>query len=262
MPWRAVRYSWVEKSREPGKVLYFLGEEFVGDVLQRIDALLRGRGLTIDDLGVQLSLAEEVPCLELLGDQGDLGLAVRDEKPALVIFDPLERFLSQGDTNNSKDMRSVNNFIREFLSRKLGASVCVVHHTDKKGNGLRGTGDFRAVSEVTLLLGEPKDGRVRVGCEMRGARAPQLNSIKLLDLPSGAVRWAQGAEAAPDLDREPRALELLQQAGTAGVTSAVVQKDLKMRAADVEPLMHAVGAVRTSSRGPWVLAAPAEDQAA
>src|SRR5262249_4858307 len=43
-----------------GPVLFFLGEEFLGDVCQRADRLLAGRGLRRPDLGGRLSFTETV----------------------------------------------------------------------------------------------------------------------------------------------------------------------------------------------------------
>ncbi len=240
-----------------GKVLYFLGEDCLPDQVVRGDRLLRGHGLSIAKVKEGLFLAERIPCLEEEKDRAALVAAVRDMHPDLVVFDPLERFLGQGDGNSSKDMRVVNNFFRQELARGCGTSVCVVHHTDKKAKGLRGTGDFRAVSEVTLLFSEPAQGSVLVTTEMRGSRPPEPFRLTLLDLPDGSARWIRSDETSPQAtgkpDREAEAKDFLLQAGSEGVTLEAAQKHLKMRAAAVKPLLESIGARPEGPRGRWVL---------
>jgi hypothetical protein len=243
----------------PQVVLYFLGEEFLGDVLKRLDQLLAGRGMTRSDLGGRLFFAPRKPCLESQEDTIALADLVKAMKPALVVLDPLERFLRQGDTNTSKDMRVVNNYLRDTLTRTLGASVAVIHHTDKKGFGLRGTGDFRAVSETTLLLSEPSSGRVRVSVEMRGASPPdpfylsrkfEGDCIKHV---VGAAADGTGGSAALEAERVTRVRELLVAAAPSGLTTTAIRNALKIRLEVVPGLLERAGAVRVGKRGRWVL---------
>jgi hypothetical protein len=240
------------KVLKTGPVLFFLGEEFLGDVCLRADRLLAGRRLGRRDLGARLSFTENVPCLELEAPRRELGLAASEEKPVLIILDPLERFLGEGDANATKDMRVVNSFLREALTRGCGTSVCVVHHTDKKGKGLRGTGDFRAISEVTLRLGEPGKTGVKVETEMRGSRPPEPFMLRLCDELGGSVRLEAEAKADSGGLSEA-AIQLLDEAGPEGVTSEQVRKALGVRNERVRGIMEDVGAVRNGAKGPWLM---------
>ncbi len=242
-----------EVSRK-GRVLYFLGEESTPDVKSRADRLLKGRGRTAQEVGDNLFLAEGVPYLEQQEHRDSLIEVVREMRPELVVFDPLERFLTAGDTNSSKEMRAVNNYYREELARRCQIGVIVVHHTDKKGHGLRGTGDFRAVSELTVLLGEHSGGSAHVKIEMRNARPPEPFLLTLQDQPDGSVRWARHTAASnTQEERRERAKALLAEASNNGLTAQEVQAGLKMRAADVKPLLLSIGAKPDGPNGRWIL---------
>src|SRR5262249_50900147 len=214
---------------------------------------LAGRGLRRPDLCARLLFTETVSCLELSAQRLELGLAASEEKPALIVFDPLERFLGDGDANATKDMREVNSFFREALTRKGGASVCVVHHTVKKGKELRGTGDFRAISEVTLIFGEPGKSGVKVETEMRGSRPPEPFTLTLHDKPDGSVRLEAQDSPGSEAGLSIRAIAVLDEAGPQGVTTEQARKTLGIRNERVKPLMESVGATRMSPKGPWFL---------
>jgi len=238
---------------EPGLVMYFHGEEYRADVIERIDRLLAGLGRTRPELAHRLLITEATPCLEREADRQELLGAVRRFHPALVVIDPMERFLDRGDTNTTKDMRPVTNFLRKGLSRDGKAAVCTVHHTDKRRNELRGTGDFRAVSEVTLKLSEAKDGRVVLKTEMRHTRAPEPVSLVLQDLDSNRIAWTTETSRVERVGQEFRAREILRNAGSEGLSSDAFREAMKIRSANVTPLLERIGAKRESPRGPWTL---------
>jgi hypothetical protein len=232
---------------KPGPVLYFLGEEYRDDVVRRVDRMLLAKEMDRASLKLNFLVTENVPLLEDKAQQSELGLAAEEERATLIIFDPLERFLGQGDTNASKDMRAVNSFFRQALTRERGSSVCVIHHTDKKGKGLRGTGDFRAVSEVTMLLGEPSNKRIQLKTEMRGASAPEPFYLTLKDGADERIEWSVVEARLAERDEEARQLLL----GHGRLTSDEIRVIMKIRAAEVPPMMERIGARRVSARGPW-----------
>ena len=238
----------------PKRVFYFLGEEYLGDVAERADRLLKGHSLLRSSLEGRLLITQQVPRLEIESQRHELVDLARAHKPDLFVLDPLERFLDTADTNSSSEMRVFTNFVRERLTRDCGAAVCVVHHTDKKGKSLRGTGDFRAVSEITMTFGEKSGDAVRIATEMRCGRAPEPFKLRLADALDGSVAWQVPSAEQEGLDLEAAARSLFQ-AGAA-LSSTEVRRVLKVRNERVTPLMEKVGARRDGSRGKWSIEQP------
>lgn len=245
-----------QRTNRSGPVLFFPGEESRPSVVARLAGLLKGHGLGLEALGNRLLVASEVPCLEDPSDRQALLKIVDEVKPLLVVIDPLERFLRDGDTNSSKEMRPITSFWRQDITRKCKASVCVIHHTPKKGGSLRGTGDFRAVSEVTLMLDESKSRRVKVETEMRAAIAPYPFWLTLEPGPNGSMAWRRAESGFSPLEKQDAALELLSRVGQEGITLENARKELKVRGEKIRPLLEAVGAAPNGPNGRWVLPEP------
>ncbi len=245
-----------------GRIAYFLGEETKSDVAARARKLLASKGRTFRDLGGRFLLSSEVPCLESEERRVELAQACTEERIDLVVFDPLERFLGAGESNSSKEMRPVNNFLRQVLARQCGTAVCVVHHTDKKGLSLRGTGDFLSISEVTMKLSRPSaSGLVSVETEMRAAVAPAKFAFSVNDEPPGAVRVhlaGPGDQSTGDPTLTARAL--LTEVGASGTTSDEAARRLHVRRDRVDEALRNAGGIRAGGpRGRWILPAPGTD---
>jgi hypothetical protein len=235
--------------RRPGPVLYFLGEDFRGDVHERADRLLAGAGLTREALKRRLYFSEGLGSLE----QGQRVLldAVKELEPIMVILDPLARFLTDAEENSASEMRPINNFVRRDLAREAQTAVCIVHHTNKGDGNLRGTSDLRALSETMLLFSEASHGRVKIDVEMRGAVAPEPFQIGLEDLKDGAVRWKLVDAATGAADRLAKAGEILARAGDKGITLDAARRELVMRGQDVAGTLFAAGGRQVKPKGRW-----------
>ena len=235
-----------------GPVLVFLGEDYSGDALARIDQLLAGRGLDRDALQGRLYVSDWAPCLEDKAQRSAILSAVSLVKPVLVIFDPLTRFLDKAEENSVTEMRQVTNWLRQELGRNGEVAVCICHHTDKQGEGLRGTGDLRALSEVTLLITKHKGGAACVDVEMRSARAPDPFTVRLEVKDCGAAwRVVEGLPPSVDLARE--AFALLRVKGPEGVSVQLAMTRLHKRSDVAKKALSDAGGVQLTARGKWFL---------
>jgi hypothetical protein len=241
------------KVMNPGRVLYFLGEELLTDVAERVMRLLTPRGMDAANLDRRLMISECVPCLEDEANRRLIVQAVKEAEPTLVVFDPLARFLRDADENDSGDMRPITNFARQDLSRSCGVAVCIVHHTPKSGRGARGSGDLRAVSEITLELGESKTDRVKVEVEMRGARPPEPFTVERLEHPESGGLVLRASEGSAGAAIVEKARELLRKAGAEGLTLEAVREALHVRNDRVKDILVAAGAMQQRAKGPFVL---------
>jgi RecA-family ATPase len=237
-----------------GPVLFFSGEMSIAEIAERADPLLAGRGLTREDLTHRLFFSELPLSLEDSQARGRIVDAVKETRAAMVFIDPLARFLREADENAASQMRTVNNFIRQDLNRGCGVAVCVVHHTNKHGGGMRGTGDFRALSEVTLSMSEPERKGTKVSVEMRRARQPEPFYVQRIHEADGTVRLSTN-EIAPAADRVQKARELLSGA-VEGVTLDRASAILGVRRAAVRELLEQAGGAPDGPNGRWVFARP------
>lgn len=81
----------------------------------------------------------------------DLHHAFRGDSPRLVIVDTLARCFGDGDENRQPDMAR---FVEgcELIQRKFDCAVCVVHHTPKDGDELRGSGALEGAAEFVIRI--------------------------------------------------------------------------------------------------------------
>lgn len=241
--------------KAPERILFFSGEEYLGDVALRIDRLLAGRRLTRGDMEARFLLSDAPLSLEDGEAKRLLVEAVNETNALMVFIDPLARFLRQVDENDASQMRAVNNFLRQDLNRTCGVGVCVVHHTDKKDKDLRGTGDLRALSEVTLRLGWSKQGNLRIKTELRNAPSPEPFAVQLVDGVDGSLSW-QGRDSAGVDGRAQKARTLLSEVGAEGITLDKARDRLGVRREAVKSILEGAGGAPEGPSGRWVLAQP------
>jgi hypothetical protein len=161
-----------------GPVIYFSGEGHISKTNERVAALLKGQGMTLDDLGGNLIVSTRRIHIGDSNVQADILAIVKEIKPVLVVFDPLARFLKDEDENSSKDMRPITDWMQFDLCRHT--AVLVPHHTTKDGNTARGTGDlFGFVATQMKLKGTPGKGFFKVETILRNAESPEDYSVKL-----------------------------------------------------------------------------------
>jgi replicative DNA helicase len=109
--------------------------------------------------------------------QGRIRALVRAHAPALVVFDPLARYML-GNENLAQDMGKVVAFL-DGLIQEFGVTVLLVHHTGKPGRDdpreggqrLRGSSALFAAADSVLML-ERNRGLFTLSFELRHAPAP------------------------------------------------------------------------------------------
>jgi hypothetical protein len=255
--------------RSQGPVLYFVGEGKMEMTLKRLDAMLTAMDLRRHALQGRLSVTRMPQNLEVANVRAAVAALVKEEKPILVIFDPLARFLQTADENSASEMRPVTNFLTQELTGICETSVLVIHHCNKEGRGLRGTGDLLAASDVTLLLGKKRnDDTVPVeeiimkdAEEMdpfdlkfsfhKNAQSGELGSAALERI--GAILRGKPGRPKKELDPERIAFtgRLVRSADIAGLSTDELKGHLSSGAAVAERLAQAAGA--TKQRGRWVI---------
>lgn len=237
-----------------GRVLYFLGEDDLSDTLVRVDLLLAGHGLTRASLAGRLHLSELPPTLDDASTRVSVVQLIQAVRPTLVVIDPLARFLSDAEENSATEMRPVLNWLRQDVSRGCETGIAVVHHTDKGGRSARGTGDFRALYEVRLRMGERNSKHaVPVDVEMRGAKEPEPFTVTLVETDKGGMRLAYSGAAGADQDLVRRARALLLKSGADGISTEAARQALKIRWDSGKVALEAAGGSYVGSRKRWVL---------
>ncbi len=191
------------------EVLYLLGEGQSG-FGSRIKAWRRARKLdalpnwTAFSGGVDLTRGEIT---------AEMRAVVAEHEPGLIVVDTLARYTT-GDENNSATMNAFVDALTE-LQEESGATILVVHHSDKKGITVRGHSILEAAADtvlrctkqaskktVTLNVDKQKDGAE--GRKLEFKVAPLLDSVVLKNMkPVGKKTGASTAADDPDVLPRP-----------------------------------------------------------
>lgn len=83
-------------------------------------------------------------------------LDLLDEPPALVVFDTLARCFVGGEENSARDMGVAVNAL-DTLKEQTGATMLVVHHTNRAGEEERGSGSLRGAVDTMMSLKEENE---------------------------------------------------------------------------------------------------------
>jgi hypothetical protein len=168
---------------EPGGVLIYLAEDPPSALKERIECIARHRGLTLSELDLQVI---KVPTLrlDLARDRERLSATVEYLRPRLLILDPLVRLHSLNE-NDSQAISELLSYLRQ-LQRNLDVALLLIHHARKNGTGgmhggqgLRGSGDLWAWSDVNLYLHRVR-GNLQLSIEHRSAPAPEPFFVELV----------------------------------------------------------------------------------
>jgi hypothetical protein len=118
-----------------GTAVVFLGEGGERNTVRRLRAILKGHGLTEQDLGDHLHLCFRVPHLSDEEHIQEMGRVLADiGEVRLVILDPL--YLAAGGANGSSlyDMAAPLE-AAQHVTQQAGAALMVVHHFNQTGTG-------------------------------------------------------------------------------------------------------------------------------
>lgn len=168
---------------EAGPALIYLAEDALPVVRERIEGILRHRGLVLRGLEVHAITAA---ALRLDRETDRLGLfeTARRLQPRLLLLDPLVR-LHGIDENHSNEVAELLGYLRT-LQRELSLSVVLVHHTRKNapvgiqaGQGLRGSSDLHAFGDSNLYLRRTGE-RLVLTVEHRAAPAARPMYLELV----------------------------------------------------------------------------------
>lgn len=159
------------------------------------------------------------------------------EPIALVIIDTMARCFGDGDENRQPDMAR---FISgcELVRHTFHCAVCVVHHTPKDSDELRGSSALEGAADFVIRIGKSETGReafvrkmkdgkdnITFGFRMESQNIGQdadgdavLTPVAVLD-GDERVGVAPSSEAVPTGKNQTAVLAVLVAAGTAGLSN-------------------------------------------
>jgi hypothetical protein len=167
----------------PGPVLVYLAEDALVVVRERVEGMVRHRGLDLVSVDIHVIT---VPSLRLdrPPHRNRLLETAKRLRPRLLLLDPLVR-LHGVDENNAQEVAELLAYFR-LLQRRLDLSVILVHHTRKNaaggvaaGQGLRGSSDLHAFGDSNLYLRRVRDRLVLLS-EHRAAAASPAVTLELV----------------------------------------------------------------------------------
>jgi DNA-binding transcriptional ArsR family regulator len=161
-----MRYHGQESKRAPS---VYVAAEGSGGMGGRVRAWKEHRGW-YGAAGVHF-LTQPVNLLSPADVETFLGeLLSLDERPGAVVFDTLARCMIGGDENSALDMgRAID--AADRIRHTTGATVILVHHTNKGGDLERGSTALRGAADTMLSI-KDEDGTIIVRCEKQKDAEP------------------------------------------------------------------------------------------
>jgi hypothetical protein len=167
----------------PGPVLVYLAEDALTVVRERVEGMVRHRGLDLATVDIHVITAPSLR-LDRQPHRNRLLETAKRLQPRLLLLDPLVR-LHGVDENNAQEVAQLLAYFR-LLQRRLDLSVILVHHTRKNaaggvaaGQGLRGSSDLHAFGDSNLYLRRVRDRLVLLS-EHRAAAASPAVTLELV----------------------------------------------------------------------------------
>jgi hypothetical protein len=173
--------------RRTGPVLLFPAEDSLAVVRQRLEGIAAAAQVPFDSLPVQVITAPSLR-LDTEPDRQRLSRTVQDQRPVLLILDPLIR-LHRVDENDATQMAVLLSFLRQ-LQRQFQLAVLLVHHARKDshasrpGQALRGSSELHGWGDSNLYM-RRKGPQLTLSTEHRAA--PGQDHIPLQLSQSGSV---------------------------------------------------------------------------
>lgn len=175
------------KVNDPGPVMVVEAEVRKHSMRHRSMLIANSKGLapTVSDGGISVPnvwplLLRRETGIDLTDEEqfDRLAKKVKKVKPRLLILDPIQFMLGDGDENAARDMRRVLVPLSE-LALETGTGVCVVHHfkknyepTTRGGQRASGSQVFHAWGESNLWIDYVADNAIRVQREFRDFDSP------------------------------------------------------------------------------------------
>ncbi len=126
-----------------GGVLLLFGEGGERNLLRRLDAIARGRGLALDEFSEQVRVSLAVPRLDNRAHLAAIGKELERSSPKVVLLDPL--YLAAGG-GRGKDLYAMGESLQaiQVICQQARAALVVCTHWNKGGEGT-GPGRFTGV---------------------------------------------------------------------------------------------------------------------
>jgi len=192
--------------RRSGPVLLFPAEDSLAVVRQRLEGIAQAAQVPFGALPVQVITAPSLR-LDLESDRQRLSLTVQEERPVLLILDPLIR-LHRVDENDATQIGALLSFLRQ-LQRQFQLAVMLVHHARKDsqssrpGQALRGSSELHGWGDSNLYM-RRKGSQLTLSTEHRAA--PSQDHIPLQLSQSGsalALKVVEGSSVEPEAAPSP-----------------------------------------------------------
>jgi hypothetical protein len=198
--------------RRTGPVLLFPAEDSLAVVRGRLEGIATAAQVGFDSLPVQVITAPALR-LDTEPDRQRLAQTVRQQRPVLLILDPLIR-LHRVDENDATQMAVLLSFLRQ-LQRQFQLAVLLVHHARKDshasrpGQALRGSSELHGWGDSNLYI-RRKGSQLTLSTEHRAAPSQDHIPLQLTQTGSAlALRIAQ--PAALPLETPPAPIERVRQ---------------------------------------------------
>lgn len=167
----ALGKPWHGRKTRQGMIIYVASEDAHG-FRARLDALLRDRGLTLDDLDGRFLELTSRPHLLKVEEMQELIKELRPFGPSLIVVDTMARAAAGADENSAQDMGVMIDNCQTLINQ-TGATVLLVHHTGKDASkGARGSSAIPGAVDAEIYLERPDDHqplRIAHAGKVRGA---------------------------------------------------------------------------------------------
>ena len=165
-----------------------------------------------------------------------LEAAIVEYKPALVIIDPLMRFIRVRDANDYALMtRALDPLLH--MARLSGAHVLCVHHAGKSdregGDSILGSTALFGTVDTALIMRKKAAGRTIESIQRYGEDIPE--TVICLDVESGLVSTSGTME---DVEIEAAEERIVEAIGDGVLTQAEVRKSVEGRTKYVVAALH------------------------
>lgn len=134
-----------------------------------------------DDSNVRI-IDRAVPLLN--GDEVQAFVqAVQPLAPKLIIFDTLARCMLGGDENSARDAGLLVEAC-DVIKRATGATVLLIHHTNKGGASERGSSAFKAACDFVIELTND-DGLITLSCgKSKDSKPFESRKLRMVEAPA------------------------------------------------------------------------------
>lgn len=187
--------NWLPIGRR--SVLVVAGEDSASNIRHRIQALAHSKVATVEELELHV-IAEQSLHVDTVDGLVALEAEIERVRPALLIIDPLARFLPNTPESSARKMGHVLEALTQ-LARRHSLTLLIVHHTSKNakpgnaGRGLRGSSQLDSIYFGLALLYRDEVGDLYVDLKFRHAEERVGIPLKFYPTGTQVIFWAGDA---------------------------------------------------------------------